>query len=73
MSQIYSHAETEKIIGLAYECYDIVISLNKKKTALTDDESSLKDRSIKYIRALMQHHWFYGYLTEEQFKELSLI
>ena len=70
--QIYNHAETQKIISLAYESYDYIKSLSKKKN-LTEEEARLKDSSIKYIRSLMSKHWFYGYLTEEQFKELSLI
>jgi len=72
MTQLYSHAETEKIISLAYESYALIKTLSKKKK-LTEEESRLQDSSIKYIRSLMSNHWFYGYLTEEQFKELSLI
>jgi hypothetical protein len=72
MAQIYSHAETQKIISLAYESYDLIIKLSAKKN-LSENESRLKDSSIKYIRGLMTNHWFYGYLSEEQFKELSLI
>lgn len=71
-NQIYTHAETQKIISLAYESYNLIKSLESKKT-LSDRESRLKDASIKYIRSLMSKHWFYGYLTETQFKELSLI
>lgn len=71
-NQIYSHAEVQKIISLAYESYNLLKSLEGKKT-LSDKETRLKDLSIKYIRSLMSKHWFYGYLTETQFKELSLI
>jgi hypothetical protein len=71
-NQIYSHAETQKIITNALECSDLIKNLNSKKT-LTEGDEKLKDKSIKYIRSLMSKHWFYGYLSEEQFKELSLI
>lgn len=71
-NQIYSHAETEKIIASAFECKDLIHSLSKKKK-LTENEARIKDSSIKYIRSLMTKHWFYGYLSEQQFKELSLI
>jgi hypothetical protein len=71
-NQIYSHAEVQKIISLAYESYNLIKSLEDKNN-LTQKETRLQDSSIKYIRSLMSKHWFYGYLTETQFKELSLV
>jgi hypothetical protein len=71
-NQIYSHAETQKIITNALVCSDIINSLNSKNI-LTQEEEKMKDKTIKHIRSLMTKHWFYGYLSEEQFKQLSLI
>lgn len=71
-NQIYSHAETQKIITNALECSGLINSFNSK-TTLSHEEEKLKDKSIKYIRSLMSKHWFYGYLSENQFKQLSLI
>jgi hypothetical protein len=71
-NQIYSHAETQKIIAHALECSSLLKTLSVKET-LTDREKKIQDSSIKHIRNLMGNHWFYGYLSEEQFKELSTI
>jgi hypothetical protein len=71
-NQIYSHAEIQKIITNALEFSALLKTLNVKKT-LTDREKKIQDSSIKHIRSLMGKHWFYGYLSEEQFKELSTI
>jgi hypothetical protein len=71
-NQIYSNSEVQKIIFLAYESYNLLQVLKGKKL-LSETEQKMQDSSIKYIRSLMSKHWFYGYLTETQFNELSLV